>query len=161
MKKCWLILGIVVCSGALSAFAGEGEGEDVEFDEVAVFEHNIRLDFNTIPQTESAEGLFIVTSTPEFESNTVLDGEDSEVNFTVHGRIDEMEDERIFVQFGVHLYVGGADGSAEFDVDSGVLLKPGQELEVAQLGDRVLVVKYTSLKELEEAPQEETDDPQA
>lgn len=160
MKRFCLTVGVLVCSLVLSGLADEGR-ERTRFDVVAVFEHNIRLDFNTIPQTESAEGLFIVTATPEFESNTVLDGEKSDLNFAVHGRIDELEDERIFVQFGIHLFVGSEEGQAEFDVNSGVLLKPGQEMEVAQLGDRVLVIKYTSLKALKENAQDESDDPQA
>jgi len=139
---------LLVCLGVLLFVIGADaaqpetstEAESGEKD-IEILERNIRLDFRIAPGKKGDEGIFIVTASSWYETEIRFTGKGSLVTFALSGHVRMLEDGRLFVTYGGHLEFDGKDGKAAFSVDSSALLKPGQEMDIASMGDKKLAVR--------------------
>jgi len=113
--------------------------------DIAIFDKNIRLDFQAIPLDKDDKGTFIVTATSHFQLSVRLAGEGYSLIFNVSGNIMPLEDDKIFVIYEVHTIVEGKDGEAMFHLESGVLVKLGKDIALGTLGDKTLMLKASYL----------------
>ncbi len=128
-------------------FEEEEEFEDEDEGEPEVFDRNVRLDFKIIPLEGNDRGMFVITAVPEYETSVFFKGEGHAVEVEIEGEIELCDDGRILVFYDAHLAWEGNDGQANFHASSGVLLKPGRELEVSRFGEKTLVIKASYVDE--------------
>lgn len=117
-----------------------------------VLERNIRLDFKMVPLEEDDRGVFLVTASSWYQTSTRFEGEGLQIEFEVSGHVRVVDGGRFFVTYEGHVEFSGEEQEAVFHVDSSALLRPGQELEVASMGEKTLVVcaSYVEVKQSEE-----------
>jgi hypothetical protein len=141
MKKLLLyagILGLVIgvaTAGQETTEAAEAREEDLE-----ILERNIRLEFKMVPLEEDDKGVFLVTASSWYHTSTRFEAEGVHVEFKVSGHVRVVEEDRWFITYKAHVEFSGENEEAEFHVDSSALLTPGQESEVARMGDKTLVI---------------------
>lgn len=123
----------------------EDEGEELE-----MLDRNVRLDFHMEPLEGNDKGTYIVTATPWYESEMRFSGDNHEMEFGIDGKIELLDDGRIFVSYDVHLEWEGGEGNASFHAGSAILLKSGKAVRVARFGDRQLVIKATFLDDVDD-----------
>ncbi len=119
----------------------EEEFEEEDDEEIEVFDRNVRLDFKIVPLEGNDRGMFVVTAVPEYETGVSFRGKGHEVKAEIEGEIALRDDGRIFVFYDAHMAWEGNGGQANFHASSGVLLRPGRELEVSRFGEKTLVIK--------------------
>ena len=142
MKKALVVLAAVL----LVLAVGRSDEEVVETvegreQEIEVLDRNVRLDFKLVPEEEDDDPFFIVTAIAGFEMSARFEGEEGRAEFSIGGSVDFVEEDRLLVILEAELAFAGEEGEAEFGVVCGVLLVPGEEREVASMGDRTLVVR--------------------
>ena len=105
-----------------------------------VFDCNIRIDFKVVPQKEDDEGVYLITATPWYLTFVEYEGDETEINFGVEGRVEPMGENRFFISCEVYLEYAGEEERAEFNVETSALVIAGRETELASLGEKRLVV---------------------
>ena len=141
MKRFWLCLGIALCVMGGGIARAENHEEVPEHKELQVLERNIKIEFKAVPLEKGDKGTYIVTAFPEFETGIRLEGPDGKIHFVVSGEVNLLEDGKIFVRFEAHTILREKKGEAEFNVRSGVILNPGEELGVSRMGDKTFMIR--------------------
>lgn len=142
MKKAFVVMAAVLLILAVGR-SEEEMGETVEGreDEFEVLDRNVRLDFKLVPEEEDDDPFFIVTAISGFQTRARFEGGEQRGERYVGGRVDFVEEDRLLVILEVEMGIAGEEGEAEFNVTCGVLLTPGEEREVASIGEKTLVVR--------------------
>lgn len=120
------------------------EEDDREFE---IFDRNVRLDFKIVPLEGNDRGMFVITAVPEYETRVSFKREGQEVEVEIEGEIGLRDDGKILVFYNAHMAWEGNDSQANFHASSGVLLKPGRELEVSRFGEKTLVIRASYVDE--------------
>ena len=131
-----LLLG----SGLALAEPEHYEGGDSGTEKVEQLERNVRLEFKLVPLDEGDQASYVLAASPNFRTLTRYQNEEFEVLFEVSGRIDLVDDDRIFLAYEAHVEFDGDDEEAEMIVSSSVLLKPGKATAAARMGEKTLMV---------------------
>ena len=114
----------------------QGEGDDFE-----VFDRNIRLDFRLVPEEEDDKPTFVVTAIPRYRTMGRYANADGEGMLEISGEVDIREDNQILVVLEAEMEFRSGEKETGWHVSTGVLLKPGEEFEVARMGEKTLVVR--------------------
>ncbi len=125
----------------------EEEFEEDDEGEIEAFDRNVRLDFKIIPLEGNDRGMFVITAVPEYETSVFFKGEGHAVEVEIEGEIGLRDDGRIFVFYDANMAWEGNNAQANFHASSGVLLRPGRELEVSRFGEKTLVMKASYVDE--------------
>ncbi len=142
MKKVFIAIAVVMLTiGVARASEQPVETAQGKDNDVEVLDRNIRLDFRLVPEEENDKPAFIVTAVSTYETSARFKNEDKRVMLSVSGGVEKWEGNKILVLLNVELAFSGDEQEAEFYVSSGVLLEPGEECEVARMGERTLVVR--------------------
>ena len=147
MQRLLLCVSVIVI-----AFAGAAEPETEVEDEgweegLENLERNVRLDFKAVPLEGDDRGVFVVTAARWYVTATRYEGNGFQIAFKVSGHIQIMDDGRMFLTCEGHMEFVGADEQAEFNVESSALLAPGEDFELASMGEKTLVVRASYVAE--------------
>lgn len=141
MKRLWLCVSVLVCAIAVAPAAEKPEKATQRKQSSRILARNVRLDFKAVPLEEGDSGVYIITAAREYSTAVRLQGEEGELEFEVSGEVELLDDGRIFVRLQARALLNGDGEEAEFNVFSGVILKPGQELGVSRMGDKTLMIR--------------------
>lgn len=108
-------------------------------------QRNVKLDFKLLPLGENDHGTYVVTASPAFATNVRYKRPESTIELQTSGNIQLLDDGRVFVTYQMHLVFEGDAAEATYGVSSSVVLKSGQEQEVANIGEKTLVIRATLL----------------
>lgn len=142
MRKSLVLVMVLVCGAVLGGakLKGARGGERVKR-APGVLERNVRLDVKTVPADDGDEGMFVVVACPQYATRVKLEGEEGEIFFEMAGEVRLLGDDLIFVSYDTETTIKGEEGVAHFSVSSGVILRAGQELGVARMGDKTLMIR--------------------
>ncbi len=153
MKSLLLCVGILVLAiGGAAAEPGASAEVEGQEEEIEILARNIRLDFKMVPLEADDKGVFLVTASSWYQTSVRFEREGTEIEFGVSGHVRIVEDDRLFITYEGHVEFSGQEEKAEFHVDSSALLQPGEECQVASMGDKTLVIRasYVDVKQTEE-----------
>jgi hypothetical protein len=139
-----VVLALLLTQGALVAEEAVAEAEKSESG-VEFLGRNVRLDFRMVPEEPDDEPLFIITAVSEFEAGASFENDGGSFSFHIDGQIEVAEDGLLLVVYEAELNMDSMEGGGKTRARSGVLLKPGQELGVARIGDKTLMIKASYL----------------
>ncbi len=104
---------------------------------------NVKLDFKLLPLGENDHGTYVVTASPAFGTSVRYKRPESTIELQTSGNVQILDDGRVFMTYQMHLVYEGDGAEAAYGVSSSVALKPGQEQEVANIGEKTLVIRAT------------------
>jgi len=111
-------------------------------EQLTFLKKNVRLDFKRVPLEEEDQGTFIITASPAFNTLTRFRGDFGEAEFEVSGKLKLLDDGRILLAYEAYTsFDGHEEEGAEFHVASTVILQSNKELQVARMGDKILVIR--------------------
>lgn len=141
-----LVMVALLLQNASAAEEEGGEGAR-SVDGIEFLGRNVRLDFRMVPQGPDDDPFFIVTAVSQFKARASFETDEGSFSFHVEGQVDVTEEGLLLVVYEAELSMNGIEGGGETQAASGVLLKPGRELGVAQIGERTLMIKATYLSD--------------
>jgi len=109
---------------------------------------NVRLDFTIISQNGNTEKFYLITASQVYE--TELRQQDNNNHYSyleISGKVRLLVQNRIFVAYEFN-YRNQQKNKVGEDItlQSSVILKPGQEIEVANQGNKTLKIKASYLE---------------
>ena len=113
--------------------------------EAPLLGRNVKLDFRLLPLGDNDHGTYVVIASPAFGTSVRYKRPESTIELQTSGNARIMDDGRVFLTYQMHLVFEGDAAEATYGVSSSVLLKPGQEQEVANVGEKTLVIRATLL----------------
>jgi len=141
-RTCVLVCALAVTAASLADDGVVGVAEELQSAEaVEVLGKNVRLDFRSAAADEDDKGLHIVTASPDYEAAVHMEGKEGEIDMKISGEVRLPADDKIFVSYNARTIIEGEEGIARFKVTGSVILKPGQELGVARMGDKTFMIK--------------------
>ena len=153
MKKVGMLIGVVLCAVVFAVIADDHWEEHKQecCEEMEVFDRNIRLDLNARSPEGDNPGLFIIVASSWFETNVMFEGEGGEMEFSVEGELELLDDGKIFLRFEAYSRTERDDdvhddSAAEFSAASSIILTSAEEQSIASLGEKTLIVKATFME---------------
>ena len=144
MKNALASLAVVsLCLGTL--FAQEEQTDDPKgrAAKPVMLDRNVRLDFEMVPADAENQSLFVVTALSRFKVGVEFKGPEGAMEIGASGEIVLRDDGRIFVSHQTVVTFEGEQSRGHFQVSSGVIVRPGEHLEVSRMGEKVLVIRAT------------------
>jgi hypothetical protein len=112
-----------------------------EHDRPEVLDKNIRLVFELADEDGTADKrVAITTAVPGYKLVARLGHDDEEAEILITGAAGPRNDGRILVLIEMEARFASPEGKTESAAECGVLLKAGSEREVAEWGDRTLIL---------------------
>jgi hypothetical protein len=108
---------------------------------------NVRLDFKAVPLEEGDKGVYVITATPNYNTGVNIRGEDGSLAFSVSGSVQLLDKDIILVRYAARTVVSDENGEAEYEVASGVMLEPGQEIAVSGMGGKTFVIRASFVEQ--------------
>jgi hypothetical protein len=143
MKKLMIPVTLVVLLALGLAVSQEEphEAPNGEHYDLEVLDRNIRLTFKLLDEEgKGDEPMSIVTAVTQFKLEARAKNDDGHTAVLLTGAAGPRNDGRILVLLEMEAASADHNGETELAVECGVLLEPGKEREVAEWGDRTLVV---------------------
>lgn len=142
VNRLFICVGVFILGAGLAIAEQElGAEVDDQQEHVESFGKNIRLDFMMVPLENDDKGVYIVTASPYYETSVQFEGDEGRVAFGVSGEVAIRDDGRIFVVYEATMQFKGHEGEGEFNASSSVILKLGQKVGVARMGDKTLTIR--------------------
>ena len=144
MKHALVLLAVFsLCAGTLLAQEAQKDAPKAGKAKPVMLDRNIRLDFQMVPADADNQSLFVVTALSRFKVNVAFKGPDGEMELGASGEIVLRDDGRIFVVHETTVTFEGDQSHGHFRVSSGVILRPGEDLEVSRMGEKMLIIRAT------------------
>ena len=102
-----------------------------------------RVTFKLLPMDPNEKDLFVV-SNGEFSTSREWEGNGASFAVEIKGVLELQPDGRLVMHFDASLHGEGPDGTGDFHVSTNLLLVPNKEIEAARLGDKTLVVSFST-----------------
>jgi hypothetical protein len=142
MNRILIAAAVAVCTVCAAAGDDEPAGApDADVRRPEALGRNVRLDFRLVPEEPDDRPTFVVTAVPGYRTRTRFENDMHEIVLAVSGGVELLSKDRILVSVDAEMAFHSEQADAEFHVSSGVLVTPGQDREVASMGERVLVIR--------------------
>ena len=112
-----------------------------------MLDRNVRLDFELVPADADDQNVFVVTALSRFKIGVEFKGPGGAIEFETSGEILLRDDGRISVVHNTRVTFEGEQERGHFHVSSGILLRPGESLEVSRMGEKTLVIRASYVEE--------------
>ena len=136
-----LLAAFGLCAGALFAQEAQSDAPKGGAVKPVMLDRNVRLDFEMVPADADNQSLFVVTALSRFKVSVAFKGPEGGMELEASGEIVLRDDGRIFVVHETTVTFEGEQSRGHFQVSSGVILRPGEELEVSRMGEKMLVIR--------------------